>query len=85
MLVVRDLYLGLFLLVEGVEELEDDGDGEKDSGAGSDGAHGISQHSERSDAQSSEGGRGGDVPVQLPLHVRVPMPWNYHLLLLIHH
>lgn len=71
------------LLLKGLKVLVDDRNREKDSGSRSDGAHEISQHSECSDAHSSERRCGRDVSVQLLLQVRLAMPRHHHLLFLI--
>ena len=52
------------LLLEGLVELVDDGDTEKDTGSGTDGAEEIGNDGEGTDAHTTEGGGGGDVPVE---------------------
>ena len=52
------------LLLEGLVELVDDGDTEEDAGAGTDGTEEIGDDGEGTDAHTTEGGSGGDVPVE---------------------
>ena len=52
------------LLLEGLVELVDNGDTEKDTGSGTDGTEEIGNDGEGTDAHTTEGGGGGDVPIE---------------------
>jgi hypothetical protein len=52
------------LLLENLEILVDDGDGKQDTRAGADGAQQIRNHGQRANAETTEGGGGGDVAIQ---------------------
>ncbi|BAS85850.1 Os03g0692350, partial [Oryza sativa Japonica Group] len=70
-----------FLLLEGLVALVHGGHREQHPGAGADGAHQVGGHRQRADAHAAERRRRRDVPLQLPLHARLPHPRHHHLLL----
>lgn len=70
------------LLDEDLEVLVDDGNGEEDSGSGSDGSHEVGGNGEGSNAESSEGSGGRDVTVEFVDHGLLTMSTHDHLLLL---
>ena len=70
------------LLLESLEVLVDDGDGEQDTGSAPDRSHEVSHDGEHADAHASESRGGGDVAVELLLEGGLTVTHHEHLLLL---
>ncbi|GMT25660.1 hypothetical protein PFISCL1PPCAC_16957 [Pristionchus fissidentatus] len=78
----RDSAHLLLLLDEDLEVLVDDGDGEQNSGSGSNGSYEVSSNGEGSDAETSEGSSGRDVSAKLVDHRLLTVTAHDHGLLL---
>jgi len=72
----------VLLLDQNLKVLVDDSDGQENTSTAADRAQEVSQHRQSADAQTSEGGRRGDVPVELVNHRLVAVAGHDHLLLL---
>ncbi len=72
----------VLLLDQNLKVLVDDSDGQENTSAAADRAQEVSQHRQSANAQTSEGGRRGDVPVELVNHRLVAVAGHDHLLLL---
>lgn len=71
----------VLLLHEDLEVLVDDGHGQQDTGAGTDGAHEVGQDRECSDAEATEGRGRRDVSVEFVDHGGLAVTAHHHLLL----
>jgi len=78
---VATTLFGLFL-GEGLEGGVDGGDGEEDTGTRADGTHKVSSDGESTDAETTEGGGGGDVAVEVGDGGFVTVTFDHHVLVL---
>jgi hypothetical protein len=70
--------ISLFL-EEGLVELVDDGNGQEDTGAGTNGSHEIGNDRQGANAHTSKGSRGRDVTVEDVNQGRITVSLHYHL------